>query len=304
MTSVAIIGVGNVGEAIATPLLIQGAIDELLLVDTRESFVEGVAMDMRHSMARLPKEVAIRVVKIHEIASADIVVITAGARRNPHETRLALISRNAGLVTGLVKKVVQANPTCTLLMVSNPVDVMTYVAWSVSGFPRERVVGTGTLLDSMRMQYLCAQYLTVPIQNIDIKVLGEHGNACVPLWSAAVVQRKPLLLADNDKAMLHHALITASKEILKTKGYTDFAVGIATADIIVALLGNVPSNPIPVSCILEGEYGLDDVALSVPAVLGHGKLLAIQQPIISDDESKALHETAEILKEKIREITL
>lgn len=232
---------------------------------------------------------------------SDLVIITAGARQNPGESRLDLIGRNLAIFKGIVPAVVEASPNCCLLVVSNPVDILTFIAAKLSGLPAGRVFGSGTSLDSSRFRTLVAERLGVDARSVHAQVLGEHGDSSVPVFSNLVVGGqllrtvKPRMgLPDDpeDWRAVHKAVVSAAYEIIKAKGYTNWAIGMTVASLTDAVLRN-EHRVLPLSVPVRGLYGIaDDVYLSLPAVLGRSGVRDVIPITLEPQEEEQLRASA------------
>jgi malate dehydrogenase len=289
-----VVGVGKVGGAIAFMLAREGDWDELVLVDEVKGLAMAQAEDIRHGV-RLSTQPAVRAGSIDDLSEADVVVLCAGQGRKPGMTRLDLLNANAGLVAQLSREIAHAASTASLVVLTNPMDVMTTIAWRSTGWPRTRVLGSGTLLDSFRLRMILADRLKVPAVKVSATAIGEHGERIVPVFSRARVGGRRLTLSTQEKDEITQRLREVSGRILEAKGGTEFGPAGTTADLIAALVGPRP-RVVPCSVVLEGEYGVRDVAIGVPAVLGTRRVLALEEWPLSDDEKAAFDEAALDLK--------
>ncbi|MDF2741478.1 MAG: L-lactate dehydrogenase [Actinomycetia bacterium] len=243
---------------------------------------------------------------------ADLVVITAGAKQKPGQTRLELAGANVNLSRKLVPQLLEVAPDAILLLVTNPVDVITYAALKFSGLPPRRVFGSGTVLDSSRLRLLVAEHCGVAVQNVHAYIAGEHGDSEIPLWSSASIGSVPLLAWDVpgrpplDAAAredIHRRVVGAAGEIIRGKGATNYAVGLAAARIIEAVLYD-QRQVLPVSSLLEGQAGIADVCLSLPSVVDRlGVELVLPGPL-SEEETVGLRKSADTVKGVIKGLGL
>lgn len=305
---IVMVGAGFVGSTIAYTAVVSGIASEIVFVDVNRDKAEGEAMDMSHGLAYV-KQVDIRAGEYSDCKDADIVVITAGINRKPGQSRLDLAKINVKIVQDVIVNVAKHTSDAIILVVSNPVDVLTYFAQKISGLPRYQVIGTGTTLDTARFKYLIGKNCEVNIRNVHAYIIGEHGDSEVPLWSTANIAGKPLeeFLADSgkgdavEKSKLMEDVRDAGAEIIKKKGATYYGIGLAATNILSAVLGN-ENSVLTVSSVLDGEYGIKDVALSLPSVVnikGIGRIFNIN---ISEDEQLMLNKSAAKLKEIIRQV--
>ncbi len=299
-----IIGVGQVGLACAYSLLIQNCFDELVLQDLQSKKVAGEVMDLVHGMSLIePTDVVVGTVA-DAGQNADIVIITAGAAQKPGETRIDLLERNVAIYRSILKDVVKHCPDAILLIVTNPVDIMTHVALKISGFPSSRVIGTGTVLDTSRFRSLLAQKLAIDPRSVHAHVIGEHGDSEVPVWSTANVAGRRLLNQDwedlelsdrNELTAMFAQVKNAAYEIIQRKGYTSYAIGLVVTDIVKAILRS-QERVLTVSGLVEGLYDIDDVCLGLPRVIDEKGILKTVNLQLSSREIEQLRHSAEILK--------
>lgn len=270
---VSIIGGGGlVGSCAAYALQCGGLASELALLDINQELAVGQALDLQHGAPSAGNQV-IRGGGYEHIPDSDIICITAGLRRKPDESRLDLINRNTDLFVQILRDVKAAGPksSAIVLVVSNPVDILTYVATKYLSLPEKQVIGLGTQLDTIRFCSLIAEQLNAPPTQTKALILGEHGDSMVPIWSSATIAGLPLEKYPGWNIHLANDLFTRTRgsgaEVIKRKGGAGFAVGIAIRDVIDAILLDQPTV-LPVSSVQNGCYGIRDVALSVPTVVG------------------------------------
>jgi L-lactate dehydrogenase len=293
---VAIIGTGWVGASVAISTLHSGIADELLLNDRRTEVAEGEAMDLGHG-APLYESATVRTAAIEEMALADAVVVTAGRGGRPGESRLDLLRDNASVIRDIGRRLKDC--TGIIVMVTNPVDILTRVMTEASGLPPARVVGTGTMLDTARLRQTIGQVLSVDPHSIHAQVVGEHGDSSVVLWSSAAVggvhvrdwpgwdlQSEPRI-ADEVRR--------AAYEIIRRKGATNHAIGIVTADLLRSMLRS-ERRIHTVSRVQEGALGIRDVALSLPAIVSAAGAEVVVEPELNADERAALEHSASVLR--------
>jgi L-lactate dehydrogenase len=301
---VAIIGTGWVGSSVAISTLQLGAADELLLFDVREAVAEGEAMDLAHGASFYPPA-AVRTATIEEMVDADVVVIAAGRGGRPGESRLELLRENAALVDEIGKRLSRARGT--VVVVSNPVDVLTQRLTQVSGLPAARVMGTGTMLDTARLKQIIGQVIHIDPRSIHAHVVGEHGDSEVVLWTAARAGGVPLRAwagwDPEREAALGNDVKGAAYEIIRRKGATNHAIGLVTADLLQCILRD-ERRVLTVSRMQEGALGVRDVALSLPAVVGARGAAEVFEPEVSADERKRLQHSADVLRHAAAEAGL
>lgn len=308
---VAVVGVGNVGATFAYALLLSGLASEIVLIDANRAKAEGEAMDLNHTV---PFTYSTRVWAgdYADCAGAAVTVFAAGAGQKPAETRLDLIKKNAAIWREIVPEVVKHNPEGILLIATNPVDALTYAAWKLSGFPAERVIGSGTILDTARFRYLLSQHFGVDARSIHAYIIGEHGDSEVPVWSLANIagMRLPEFckaqeLPHDRQAMEEIFLQTrdAAYRIIERKGATYYAVAAGLMRITQAILRN-QSTVLSVSSLIDDYYGMSDVYFSLPAVIDRGGVENVLRLELSPDEIEKLRHSAGMLKAVIGKLDL
>ncbi len=306
-----IIGAGQVGMACAYSMLIQNTLDEMLLVDVNQEKLQGEVMDLLHGLPFIAPTV-IRAGTLADSDDPDIVIITAGAKQNPGETRLDLITRNVQIFKELVPEIVQYCPHAILLLVTNPVDIMTYVTLKLSGFPCNRVLGSGTVLDTARFRYLLANQLQLDPRSLHAYIIGEHGDSEVPVWSKANISGMSLCNggieqcsgSDTDRLKeIFEEVKNAAYEVIKRKGATSYAIGLGVTDIVKAILRN-QNRVLTVSSLIPGINGIHDVCLSLPAVVNRQGVTRVLNLSLTAEEEKLLQGSARVLKEAIATLDL
>ncbi len=293
---VAIIGTGWVGTSVAISVLHSGAADELWLHDVRAAVAEGEAMDLTHGAAFYPS-CKVRVASVEDMRQAQVVVVAAGRGGKPGESRLDLLRDNARLVREIGHTL--AGFAGTIVLVTNPVDVLTQVMTQASGLPPARVLGTGTMLDTARLRQMLGQNLQVATQSIHAQVIGEHGDSEVVLWSGARVGGVPLSDWLGWRAETQIALASevrmAAYEVIQRKGATNHAIGLVTASLLQCLLRG-ERRVLTVSRMQEGALGLHGVALSLPTLVGIEGGVQVLEPTMVDVEREALNQSADVLR--------
>ncbi|MEQ2237010.1 hypothetical protein ILYODFUR_018656 [Ilyodon furcidens] len=301
---VTVVGVGQVGMACAVSILLRELADELALVDVVEDKLKGEMMDLQHGslFLKTPKIVADKDYSV--TANSRIVVVTAGVRQQEGESRLNLVQRNVNIFKHIIPQIVRYSPDCIIIVVSNPVDVLTYVTWKLSGLPKHRVIGSGTNLDSARFRFLMADKLGIHSSSFNGWILGEHGDTSVPVWSGTNVAGvnlqtlNPNIGTDFDEENwkeTHKMVVDSAYEVIKLKGYTNWAIGLSVADLTESLMRNM--NRIhPVSTMVKGMYGIsDEVYLSLPCVLNSGGVASVVNMTLTDEEVAQLQASANTL---------
>ena len=298
---VAIVGTGNVGVAAAYALFQQRVARELLLVDRDRARAEGEAMDLAHGQA-LVGSCPVRAADWPDLAGCDVVVLAAGVGQQPGEDRLSLLQRNAEVLAGIAAELDHHAPEAVVIVASNPVDLLTRILQRLSRRPAERILGTGTMLDTSRFRALLGQHYGINPRSVHAYILGEHGDSEVPLWSDATIGGQNLRGATingrpwDPEAL--HGLFTevrdAAYAIIQRKGYTNTAIGLVIAYLTRVVLDDQKSV-VPVSAAVDGEFGLSDLCLSLPRVVGAGGVEGSVLPEPDEDERAALTASGETL---------
>ena len=308
---VAIIGAGFVGSSSAFALMQKGIFNELVLIDANKARAEGEAMDISHGLA-YSNSMRIYAGEYEDISDAKIIIITAGAAQKVGETRLDLIKKNSKIMTSIVNEIVRVKAEGLLLIVANPVDVLTQVALKVSGFGKERVFGSGTVLDTARLKYLLSEKLRVDTRNVHAVIMGEHGDSEFVAWSFANVSGMPIkkflcLRGYKDmeelKEEIHAEVRDSAYKIIERKGATYYGIALSVTRICECIVKNQHSM-LPISTLLEGEYGVSNVALSVPAILGSDGVEAVLELPLSSNEILELHHSSDTLEATFNELGL
>ena len=296
---IGIIGTGSVGTSVAVSTLHAGIARELLLHDVRAHIAEGEAMDLAHGATFYPAAI-VRPVTIDEMLAADAVVIAAGRGGRPNESRLDLLKDNAAIVRNIARGL--RDYAGLMVLVTNPVDVLTHEATLASGLPPERVIGTGTMLDTARLRHTIGHTLHVAPQSVHAQVIGEHGDSEIVLWSSAraggiPLREWPAWTADVEHRASHEVR-TAAYEIIRRKGATNHAIGLVTTALLRAALRN-EQRILTVSRVQTGVLGLSDVALSLPTIVGRGGAIRVVTPDLDEDERERLQQSAAVLRQSI-----
>lgn len=308
---VTVIGAGFVGSTTAYTLMLSGLISEIVLIDKNTDKSEGEVMDLNHGMP------FVRPVKIYngdysDCKGSDIVIITAGANQKPGETRIDLVKKNTAIFKEIVNEVVKYNKDCILLIVTNPVDILTYVTYKISGFPKNKIIGSGTVLDTARFRYLLGDHTGIDPRNVHAYIIGEHGDTEVPAWSLTNIAGIPMddyckaceNCEDNiSRKEIYLNVKNAAYEIIKRKGATYYAVALAVRRIVEAIVRD-ENSILTVSSLLEGQYGLSDLCLSVPTIVNSNGIERILDIPINDNESELLKKSGNALKEIINTLAL
>lgn len=305
---VVLVGTGFVGMSMAYALLNQGGVNEIVLIDVQKEKAIGEAMDLSDGVPCAPSRMVIKAGNYDECKNADIVVITAGLAQKPGQTRLELAQTNANIVKEVTKSVVNSGFNGIFVIASNPVDLMSYVVQKTSGFPSNKVIGSGTVLDTARLRFLLGEHLHVSSKNIHAYIMGEHGDSSFVPWSSSYVGCKPLpdiikQRGEKDEVLeqIHEQVRQEAYEIIERKKATYYGIGLGLAKIIKALLNN-EHEILTVSTLLNGEYGKKDIYMGVPAVIYNQGVQEILKMDLTEEEQEKFDHSYEILnsmKEKL-----
>jgi L-lactate dehydrogenase len=305
-TKVAIVGVGLVGSTYAYSLLLSGIAAEIVLIDVNRERAEGEAMDLNHAVP-FAHPTKICAGDYSDVEGAAITVIAAGANQKPGETRLDLVKRNAAIFGQIVPRVAEANPEGIIVVATNPVDALTYVAIKLAGLPPNRVFGSGTILDTARFRYLLSEHLGVDPRSVHAYIIGEHGDSEVPVWSLANVagMRLPVFCAENGIPLgqetmdgIFRQTRDAAYEIISRKGATYYAVAAGLMRITEAILRD-QNTVLSISSLIDDYYGVGDVCLSLPTVVGRRGIERVLRLNLSPHEARGMRESAGVLRETI-----
>lgn len=308
---ITVVGAGFVGSTTAYTLMISGLVSELVLIDVNNEKAEGEVMDLNHGMPFV-RPVRVYTGSYSDCAGSDIVIITAGANQKPGETRIDLVNKNTAIFKQIVHEIVKYNKDCILLVVTNPVDILTYVTYKISGFPKNKVIGSGTVLDTARFRYLLGDHVNIDTRNVHAYILGEHGDTEVATWSLTNIAGIPMdKYCDDcqccDNSTLRQKIYTdvknAAYEIIQRKGATYYAVALAVRRIVEAIVRD-ENSILTVSSLLENQYGLSDVCLSVPTIVNSEGISKVLDVPLNEEERKQLINSGEALKKIIRQLEL
>jgi L-lactate dehydrogenase len=300
---VVVIGAGSVGTAYIYALLPSGVAGEIALIDVDANRVEGEVLDLSHGLPFIPP-VTIKKGDYSDCANADIIVVTAGAKQQPGQSRLDLIQKNAGIVRSICRSIAEHESSGVLVMVTNPVDVLTYVARNELRWDARRVVGSGTVLDSARFKYLLSRHCRIDARNVHAYILGEHGDSEVAAWSmthiAGMLVTEYCRICKSCEYAGHHRRIAeevrnSAYHIIDYKGSTYYGIGLSLVRITEAMLRNERSI-LTVSSLLDGQYGIKDVCLSVPTIVGDGGVELIIDAELTSEELAALQASAAAIR--------
>lgn len=309
---VGMIGCGFVGATCAFSLVQSGLFSEMVLIDANHEKAIGEAMDLSHGTSYLAP-MKIYAGDYSDLKDAGLIIITAGANQKPDETRLDLVKRNVAIFKDIIPKIKAQNCEGILLIVSNPVDILTYVAYKLSGFPASRVIGSGTVLDTARFKYLLGERLNVDSRNIHAYIIGEHGDSELAVWSQAMVAGIHINhFSELRGSFNHHQEVMqeiyedvrdSAYEIIKRKGATYYGIAVAVKRIAEAIVRN-QHTILPVSTLMTGQFGISDLCLSIPSVLCQNGVEMVVDLYLNDDETKKLQASAKALSEVIADLDL
>ena len=308
---VAIIGCGLVGSSIAFSLMQRGLFTEMVLLDVDGAKAEGEAMDLSHGLPYIAS-MDIRAGTYDDIGDCALVVITAGVNQKQGETRLDLIGKNVAILKNIIPQITSRGFEGILLIVSNPVDVLTYAAYRISGYPKRRVIGSGTVLDTARLKYLLGERLRVDSRSVHAFIIGEHGDSELAVWSGANVSGVDLpaffqLQGQKDAQTalqeIYEGVRDSAYEIIARKGATYYGIAMAVARIADSIVKDERAV-LPVSVLLEGQYDLQGLCLSIPSIIGRNGLEQVLEIPLDQGERRALECSAQQLRKVIREMEL
>jgi len=304
-SKVVIIGAGNVGSTTAYTIINQGLCEEVVLIDVNKEKAEGEALDMKHSVYFMNRNIKVKSGEYSDCGDADVVIITASAPM-PQDSndRLKMLEPSLKIIGSIVDSVQGSGFDGIYVVVSNPVDIMTYYTWKRSGLPRERVIGSGTTLDSARLCCELAELYDLDAKSVEAYVMGEHGDSEIVSWNSATIGGKQVedVMSDNadrtgtaTKDGLRAQTVQAGWEIFNRKGNTCYGIAASTSAIVKSILFN-ENRIYPVTVDLSGQYGIDGVFLSVPAIIGKNGIKEVVEIKLNKDELKSLQDSAGVLK--------
>ncbi|MBA2561034.1 MAG: L-lactate dehydrogenase, partial [Propionibacteriales bacterium] len=311
-TKVAIVGAGSVGATLAYACLIRGAAHTVALFDVDAGKVDAEVLDLRHGLQFVPRADVVGSDDVAVCAGADVIAITAGAKQRPGQTRLELAGTNVAICRDLIPQLLDVAPNAVMVMVTNPVDVLTYAALRFSSLPPRRVLGTGTVLDSSRLRDLIARHIGVAVQNVHAYIIGEHGDSEFPLWSSATVGSVPVrqfsvagrrAVGADDETRIAREVVTAAERIIRGKGATNYAIGLAGARVIEAIVKD-ESRVLPVTSLLDGHSGRGDVCLSLPSIVNRDGVEVVLNVAMSSREAELFHSSAEAVRSVAQSLAL
>lgn len=308
---VAVIGAGFVGATSAYALMNAGTASEIVLVDIDRDKLEGEVLDLDHGIMFVPP-VRIRAGDYKDCSDAEVVVLTAGANQKPGESRLDLLKKNVKVFRDIIPKTLEGGFEGNFLVVTNPVDILTYVTLELSGFEPHRVIGSGTLLDTARFRYLVSQRCEIAPQNVHAHIIGEHGDSEVAAWSAVNIAGIPFdsfckscgrPCGMEEKKSIFDSVKESAYRIIDKKGATYYAIGLSVRRIVQALLRD-ENSVLTVSSLLSGIYGIEDVCLSLPSIINQGGVASVLELPLNDEEMEALRSSAGKLADALEKTDL
>lgn len=301
---VVLVGTGFVGMSMAYAMLNRGGVNELILIDIDKDKTIGEEMDLSHGLPFAPQKMVIKAGDYDECKDAEVVVITAGIAQKPGQTRLELTETNTKIMKSITKSIMASGFNGVIVVASNPVDIMTYVVAKVSGLPKNKVIGSGTVLDTARLRYIMAEYLNVSSKNIHAYVMGEHGDSSFVPWNHAYVGCKKIsdVMKDNNHPMddlekIHKDVVNAAYEIINKKKATCYGIGVALSRLVKAILEDEHGILTVSAYLKDGEYGQDDIYIGVPAIICSEGIREVVNLDLTDEEQAKLDESCKIIKE-------
>jgi L-lactate dehydrogenase len=309
---IAIIGAGNVGSTFAFSLMISGLAREIVLVDKNELLAKGECMDLNHGIS-FAHPTKIYSAGFEGCEDADIVVITAGSKQKPGQSRVDLVKDNLAIFKDIIPAILKYTGNSIFLVVTNPVDILTYVTLKISGLPENKVIGTGTVLDTARLKYLISEHCKVDPSNIHGYIIGEHGDTELPLWSNATIGGMDVETYCSDYAQISNAkdqmakifeeVKNAAYQIIKAKGATNYSIALSTHKIVQSILRN-ENSILPVSTLITDYYGISDVCISIPSIVNINGVEQYLKLKLSEPEEKLFKHSANTLKEIIKSLVI
>lgn len=309
---VVLIGTGLVGSSYAFAMLNQGVAEELVLIDLNREKAEGDVMDLNHGIPFAPSATKIWLGDYTDCCDADIVVICAGANQKPGETRLDLLERNTRIFKEIVEQIMGSGFNGIIIVATNPVDVLSYATWKFSGLPKERVIGSGTILDTARFRYLLGEYFNIDARNVHAYIIGEHGDTELPVWSHADIAGRSISdwiktgesYQQTDLDEIFANVRDAAYHIIDRKGATYYGIAMGLVRLTKAILQN-ENSVLTVSAYLDGEYGHEGLYIGVPAIVNRGGVRGIVELALSEEERQKFAHSINVIKksnEKVDEI--
>lgn len=305
---IVLVGTGFVGMSMAYSMINRGGIKELVLVDINKEKTIGEEMDLAHGLPYAPQKMDIKAGEYSECKDAEIVVITAGVNQKSEQSRLELTSINAKIMKEITHNIMKSGFNGVIIVASNPVDIMTYVVAKESGLPKNKVIGSGTVLDTARLRYLMAEYLNVSSKNVHAYIMGEHGDSSFVPWEHAYVGCKKIkdVMKDNNKPMedlkkIHEDVVNAAYNIIEKKKATYYGIGMALNRLVRAILDD-ENSILTVSTYLENQYGQDDIYIGVPAIINSNGVRDIIKLELNEEEQRKLNKSCKLIKDMRKDL--
>lgn len=300
---VVLVGTGFVGMSMAYSMLNQGGIEELVLIDIDKEKTKGEEMDLSHGLPYAPQKMVIKAGDYEACKEAEVVVITAGVAQKPGQTRLELAEVNTKIMKQITQSIMASGFDGIIVVASNPVDLMAYVVWKVSGLPKNKVIGSGTVLDTARLRYLMADYLKISSKNIHAYIMGEHGDSSFVTWDHAYVGCKKVkdIMKDNHHPMedlkkIHEGVVNAAYEIIEKKKATYYGIGMALNRLVKAIIKD-ENSILTVSTYLENQYGQNDIYIGVPAIINRNGVRDLMELNLNEYEQEKLDTSCKLIRE-------
>ena len=300
---VVLVGTGFVGMSMAYSMLNRGGINELVLIDIDKEKTQGEEMDLSHGLPYAPQKMKIKAGEYKDCKDAQIVVITAGANQKPGQSRLELVEINSKIVKGITQEIMASGFNGIIIVATNPVDIMTYVVSEVSGLPRNKVIGSGTVLDTARLRYLIGDYLKISSKNIHAYIMGEHGDSSFVPWKHCYVGCKPVIdiMKDNNHPMedlskIHQKVVNAAYEIIEKKKATYYGIGMALNRLVRAIIDD-ENSILTVSTYLDNKYGQNDIYIGVPAIINSNGVRELLELDLDKVEQDKLDKSCKLIKD-------
>lgn len=305
---VVLIGTGFVGMSMAYAMLNRGGVNELILIDIDKEKTKGEEMDLSHGLPYAPQKMEIRAGDYDECKDAQVIVITAGVAQKPGQTRLELAETNTRIMKDITKNIMKSGFDGVIIVASNPVDLMTYVVAKVSGLPKNKVFGSGTVLDTARLRYILSDHLQVSSKNIHAYIMGEHGDSSFVPWEHAYIGCKKIkdVMKDTNHPMdslekIHQDVVNAAYEIIEKKKATYYGIGVALSKLVKSVLDNDNSIVTVSTYLKDGEYGQDDIYIGVPAIINSNGVRELLNLELTKEEQEKLDNSCRIIKDMRKE---
>ncbi len=303
---VVLVGTGFVGMSMAYTMLNRGGVNELILIDIDKDKTKGEEMDLNHGMPFAPMKMVIKAGDYPDCSDAEVIVITAGVAQKPGQTRLELAETNANIMRGITKNIMASGFDGVIVVASNPVDVMTYIVAKESKLPKNKVIGSGTVLDSARLRFILSDYLQISSKNIHAYIMGEHGDSSFVPWNHAYAGCKKIIdiVKEQGKDLskleeFHEEVVNSAYDIIEKKKATYYGIGMSLSKIVKSILDNDNSILTVSTYLKDGEYGQNDIYIGVPAVVNQNGVRELVTLELSKEEQEKLNHSCQILREMI-----